>query len=1073
MKTKLSKVLGVGLALIMVFSLAMALAPTPVQAQEGEQQWNGQPLPMGPAAGGVYNVLLNGSDIGEVAVYADGMTMYAINTAVAMNAGAAATPYALYKSTDGGQTWAPVTALATAIDPTGAVPTVPLANVAIAPDNPNYVAVSIFGNQAAADVVFITRDGGATWTTLPAINAAAVAANQRIMDLKVGPAREPTIFGREYLIAVSDNAAGAVDGNLQIIGQLTTWQDIAALGVADFTSCEFSLLYAGDRIVMGVGSIAGTGTSVYAYNSQTPALLPNSPGTTLLNATAVDYIGPVGAANTDILCSDIALPNDYDANSPGFDRLWASYATAGAATWGGVWRVERGVGTWELRQVTNGTQIRSIAYTGSCAAGTLYEGDYAGLTALQSAVRFTDQAQVNLPIWYPSYKPPTGGTGRAYVRCSPTDGSTVFCVTTGVESAFNVSTDAGVTYNQESLIDNDQGDTVQQIDAITLSPDGTTLFMITNDNAGTGAAGDEMSLWKTATPPSPFSWVRIFCLTKTAAGGADIGTMALNMGGWADAPEIYFADRSLVAGGLYASYDGGNVFLRKNFQVALGATGFLSVGGSKQLYHSVAASPLIYRSTTGGNSWLTPAIDANAGNVTSVIPAPNGDILVGGSAGLASISKDAGATFSPLQPGLNPLGNYVVTADEGYADNNILYAFDFTATASGVYRINVATDGSWIALANPAGAALVGAGQNSGTLYAMTAAAGCDRTLYPHWDVGAMAATWGNMGAGALPAGVAPGTFAVAANKAYAARSGAVVVGNNLWGYNDYFATHSATINSPADGSTIGIDPVTGRADILELAWSTLGTGTGQANAYNVYIWEKAVGPGGASVFAALAFAGGGVSSPSILISPGAGAVAPNINYTFIGGRDYGIMLEAQNSVSADAVNSAMSAPIFFSVEPSTGIISPTSAGPVLQSPQPGDQDVNPGCSFSWAPMAGVTEYSFILAKDAALTDVVVSDTVSGTAYGPVTLEFDTDYYYAVQATAPTSSVQSIGAFHTSVEKYTCQYCGLTFDSREALEAHIAAVHAPTTPLYIWIVIAIGAILVIVVIWLIFNTRRA
>jgi uncharacterized membrane protein YvbJ len=59
------------------------------------------------------------------------------------------------------------------------------------------------------------------------------------------------------------------------------------------------------------------------------------------------------------------------------------------------------------------------------------------------------------------------------------------------------------------------------------------------------------------------------------------------------------------------------------------------------------------------------------------------------------------------------------------------------------------------------------------------------------------------------------------------------------------------------------------------------------------------------------------------------------------------------------------------------------------------------------------------------------------------------------------------------VEKYTCEYCGLTFDTRAELEAHIAAEHAPTTPLYIWIVIAIGAILVIAVIWLIFTTRRA
>jgi hypothetical protein len=49
----------------------------------------------------------------------------------------------------------------------------------------------------------------------------------------------------------------------------------------------------------------------------------------------------------------------------------------------------------------------------------------------------------------------------------------------------------------------------------------------------------------------------------------------------------------------------------------------------------------------------------------------------------------------------------------------------------------------------------------------------------------------------------------------------------------------------------------------------------------------------------------------------------------------------------------------------------------------------------------------------------------------------------------------------------------LTFDTQAELEAHNAAAHAPVTPMYIWIVIAIGAILVIAVIWLIFTTRRA
>jgi hypothetical protein len=83
----------------------------------------------------------------------------------------------------------------------------------------------------------------------------------------------------------------------------------------------------------------------------------------------------------------------------------------------------------------------------------------------------------------------------------------------------------------------------------------------------------------------------------------------------------------------------------------------------------------------------------------------------------------------------------------------------------------------------------------------------------------------------------------------------------------------------------------------------------------------------------------------------------------------------------------------------------------------------------------------------------------------------------AVNATAQSN--WATGIFTTEAappaEVFTCAICGLTFDTRAALEAHIATAHAPvtpTTPFYIWVIVAIGAVLVIAVIVLIVTTRR-
>ena len=80
--------------------------------------------------------------------------------------------------------------------------------------------------------------------------------------------------------------------------------------------------------------------------------------------------------------------------------------------------------------------------------------------------------------------------------------------------------------------------------------------------------------------------------------------------------------------------------------------------------------------------------------------------------------------------------------------------------------------------------------------------------------------------------------------------------------------------------------------------------------------------------------------------------------------------------------------------------------GPQLLSPSNGCM-VAPTCpvSFSWSRFRASTSYKFQLAKNAAMTDIIAEDMVDATAYEySGTLDYSTNYFWRVKATAPTES---------------------------------------------------------------------
>ncbi|HEX73867.1 MAG TPA: hypothetical protein G4N93_01795 [Dehalococcoidia bacterium] len=151
-----------------------------------------------------------------------------------------------------------------------------------------------------------------------------------------------------------------------------------------------------------------------------------------------------------------------------------------------------------------------------------------------------------------------------------------------------------------------------------------------------------------------------------------------------------------------------------------------------------------------------------------------------------------------------------------------------------------------------------------------------------------------------------------------------------------------------------------------------------------------------------------------------------------------------------------------------------------LCSPECGADDIIISPNFSWNSVSDATSYDVQLATNENFDPVLASGTPIANAWlGAPELDYSTTYYWRVRAVKDGVTSEWTTCIFTTVaeevEVWVSPYTGEKFDSEEALLAHIdawEAAHAPTTSPYIWVIIAIGALLVIAVLILIVRTRR-
>jgi hypothetical protein len=284
-----------------------------------------------------------------------------------------------------------------------------------------------------------------------------------------------------------------------------------------------------------------------------------------------------------------------------------------------------------------------------------------------------------------------------------------------------------------------------------------------------------------------------------------------------------------------------------------------------------------------------------------------------------------------------------------------------------------------------------------------------------------------------------------------------------VWAFTDCMAKRGPALVTE-DKALIGCDPVSGRAQEVNLCWEQLCV----ANAYDIEIGKNAdftikiidwVTENQCTGFLEPA----DLQTPCAYFPAGGEAFTLGSSIAAWGnlecGHTYYWRIKVRECATQQVIRSPWSEVRSFTVKAGLPVVS-TYLGLTLLAPNNGCLacPVKPA-SFSWSPFKETTKYKFQLASDAGMTQLVKeAEVLNSTAFEyDGALEYSTNYFWRVMCMEPAPSDWS-ATFSFQTEAKPAEAAG-------------AAPAAPT-PLWVWVVIAIGAILVIVTLVLIFKTRR-
>jgi hypothetical protein len=399
-----------------------------------------------------------------------------------------------------------------------------------------------------------------------------------------------------------------------------------------------------------------------------------------------------------------------------------------------------------------------------------------------------------------AYKRP-GGKNRIVVAFN---GSDVVAGSQGPMSAFSKSTDNGASFNDVSFIDTESGNLGTMMD-VEVSED-STIYMVTRDLKG-------LSLWRY----DGSSWAKVF--NKRNAWDKYIVRIAPD-----DADAVYLS----MAGAsnsttLYYSQQGGDTkwFLRS----AKYAIGDLAIESGDVAYAAVFGASTVSKTSNSGFTWDTAESTGITGDISMIRSLGEDMIVIGSDSGYVGYSSDGNDSWSTISTKLNGSGNATVTAS-GLADGDYIYAGTATA-GSRVERWEIGQSGtSWKNLSVPPlpSSRIFDIALVEGVLYAQTTSGNATfngtitlRTIDPTTSEPS-SGKWSQM--------IEAGASGNATPQAMKVSSGSTKLwfvdkaAPQLFTFEDSLATAGPTLNAPADGATIAMNPVSGTAFTVPFTWS-------------------------------------------------------------------------------------------------------------------------------------------------------------------------------------------------------------------------------------------------------------
>jgi photosystem II stability/assembly factor-like uncharacterized protein len=647
---------------VLLFLLLNAIIPIPASSLAANSEalkWTRVNIPAeGPAGGWV---LASSSDIQCLTVAPDN-TLYAY---------VQGPTYTLYKSTDGGKRWSTIGDVQDEIT-----------DIAVSPVDAKVIY------YATASSIYRSSDGGKNFIQLPELPRRAGA---NITSIAV------TWLNNNIIAVGTADTNNGEFGGVYILDEgeiFLGWED-TNIGDYDVYALAFSPDYVTGRQIVAVVT---NETDTFVFNR-----IGNTEWNLFISSARLNRNNSTTPVSVAAHRAEIDFPTNYQTGSSSSNSFFFVGIATGTCE-GDVYKIDcadaPGYSAATDLNCGGGYSTTNIDIT----ALTVYNDDQQITLLAGSAANSNIYiSQDGGSSWTRSNKEPTGSSVTQILK-SPdfTNTGIIYAATSGDGSAISISRDAGVTWNQISLIDT----TISNIVDFVPSPDNSqnnNIFMIT--------FGSGHSLWRSLD--NGVNWERILCSNILGVDFLSLVNLPPQYGN--NCLKLFVYGQSNGNPAVWVSEDNGQSYrCRFTRDPITGFTFTIDVWAIVDEHSFYAGSGYgeIYLTTDDGYTY-SRGVSAGNSQLRSLVLSPNfendGTILVGNYAGEVYWSNDTGSSFQPLPIDIaSPLdGEVSVAFDPGFETNHTVYAASNIADV-GIYRFVIGSSEAWESIDSslPAGASI-------------------------------------------------------------------------------------------------------------------------------------------------------------------------------------------------------------------------------------------------------------------------------------------------------------------------------------------------------------------------------